>query len=90
MKGEFGKPIILAIFLAVTSKGIVHKTTARLPLCSKVMPSCKLHVEQLPQSPAAVIRKSHSETNLSMVSLGAGALALRLKRTSLISQRYSA
>ena len=72
----------LAIFFAVTMKGSVHITTARLPVCSKVMPSCKLHVEQLPQSPAAVIRKSHSAMSWSMVSVGAGALALRLNLIS--------
>ena len=44
------------MFFAVTSNGVVQRTTARLPVCSKVMPSCKLHVEQLPQSPDAVIR----------------------------------
>ena len=47
---------MLAMLRAVTSNGTVQSTTARLPVCSKVMPSCKLHVEQLPQSPAAVIR----------------------------------
>ena len=44
------------MFRAVTSKGSVQSTTARLPNCSNVIPSCTLHVEQLPQSPAAVIR----------------------------------
>ena len=29
-----------AMFLAVTSNGSVHKTSARLPSCSKLMPSC--------------------------------------------------
>ena len=63
------------MFLAVTSKGVVHSTTARLPSCSKVMPSCRLHVEQEPQSPRPVIRKSTSCATLTRVLPGAGALA---------------
>jgi len=31
--------------LAVTSNGTVHSTIARLPSCSKLMPSCRLYVE---------------------------------------------
>jgi hypothetical protein len=58
--GYAGSPMIRAIFFAVTSNGSVHSTTARLPSCSKLMPSCKLHVEQEPQSPSPVIRKSTS------------------------------
>lgn len=79
MNGYVGKPMIFAMFFAVTSNGSVHSTTARLPSCSKLMPSCKLHVEQEPQSPRPVIRKSTSATALAKVSAGAGALALDLE-----------
>ena len=58
--GYAGNPMIRAMFFAVTSNGSVHSTTALLPSCSKLMPSCKLHVEQEPQSPRPVIRKSTS------------------------------
>jgi hypothetical protein len=64
------------MFRAVTSNGVVHSTTARLPSCSKLMPSCRLHVEQEPQSPRPVIRKSTSCAALTSVLAGAGALAL--------------
>jgi len=64
-----------AMFFTVTSNGSVQTTTARLPSCSKLMPSCKLHVEQLPQSPKPVIRKSTSLAAAIKVSLGAGAEA---------------
>ena len=63
------------MFLAVTSKGVVQITTARLPSCSKEMPSCRLHVEQDPQSPRPVIRKSTSGATCVRVLAGAGALA---------------
>ena len=64
------------MFLAVTSNGSVHKTSARFPSCSKLMPSCKLHVEQEPQSPSPVIRKSTSAAAWARTPAGAGALAL--------------
>ena len=67
------------MFLAVTSNGSVHSTIARLPSCSNVMPSCKLHVEHEPQSPRPVMRKSTSRAALAKVSAGAGALALDLE-----------
>ena len=63
------------MFFAVTSKGSVQSTAARLPSFSKVTPSCKLHVEQDPQSPRPVIRKSTSVAAFSKVAAGAGALA---------------
>ena len=40
------------------------------------MPSCRLHVEQEPQSPRPVMRKSTSWATLTRVLAGAGALAL--------------
>jgi len=64
---------------AVTSKGSVHKTTARLPSCSKLMPSCRLHVEHEPQSPRPVRRKSTSSTAFARIAAGAGALAFCLE-----------
>jgi hypothetical protein len=71
--------MIFAIFFAVTSNGSVVSTTARLPSCSKLMPSCRLHVEHEPQSPSPVIRKSTSCAALAKVSAGAGALAFDLE-----------
>ena len=71
--------MIRAIFFAVTSNGSVHSTAARLPNCSNVIPSCRLHVEQDPQSPKPVMRKSTSCAALANVSAGAGALALDLE-----------
>ena len=71
--------MIRAMFFAVTSNGSVHSTTARLPSCSKLMPSCKLHVEQEPQSPSPVIRKSTSAAAFSNTPAGAGAEALVLE-----------
>ena len=81
MNGYVARPMILAMFFAVTSNGSVHSTTARLPSCSKLMPSCKLHVEQEPQSPRPVIRKSISPNALASVSAGAGALAFDFEYT---------
>ena len=68
-----------AMLRAVTSNGSVQSTMARLPYCSNSMPSCKLHVEQLPQSPSPVIKKSTSFATTSSVSPGAGALAFDLE-----------
>ena len=68
-----------AMFFAVTSNGSVHNTNARFPSCSKLMPSCKLHVEQEPQSPSPVIRKSTSAAARASTPAGAGALALDLE-----------
>lgn len=72
-------PSTRAMFLAVTSKGVVQITTARLPSCSKEMPSCRLHVEQEPQSPRPVIKKSTSGATAVSVLAGAGALAFFLE-----------
>ena len=58
MKGKSGSPITRARFRRLVSNGAVHTARPGLPSCSKEMLSCKLHEEQLPQSPAAVIRKS--------------------------------
>lgn len=71
--------MILAIFFAVTSNGSVIRTIARLPSCSKLMPSCRLHVEHEPQSPKPVMRKSTSRAAWAKVSAGAGALAFDLE-----------
>ena len=68
-----------AMFFAVTSNGSVHNTNARFPSCSKLMPSCKLHVEQEPQSPSPVIKNSTSAAALASTPAGAGALALDLE-----------
>lgn len=69
------------MFFTVTSKGVVQITTARLPSCSKLMLSCRLHVEQDPQSPRPVMRKSTSCATWVSVADGAGALAFRFEAT---------
>ena len=74
-----GSPMIRAMFFAVTSNGSVHSTTALLPSCSKLMPSCKLHVEHEPQSPSPVIRKSTSPAARASTPAGAGAEAFDLE-----------
>ena len=71
--------MIRAMFRAVTSNGSVHSTTARLPNCSNVIPSCKLHVEQEPQSPKPVMRKSTSLTARARMAGATGALAFDLE-----------
>ena len=76
------------MFRTVTSKGVVQITTARLPSCSKLMLSCRLHVEQLPQSPRPVIRKSTSWATFTSVAGGAGALAFFLDATVRTTQPW--
>ena len=80
-------PKTRAMFLAVTSKGVVQITTARLPSCSKEMPSCRLHVEQDPQSPRPVIKKSTSGATCVSVLAGAGELEFHYAALSYFAPR---
>ena len=69
-------PWIRAMVRAVGTKGSVQRTAVGMPSFSKVMPSCKLHEEQEPQSPLDVISTSQlSAISLTMFS-GQGVEAL--------------
>ena len=65
-------PRILAMALAVGIKGSVQIAAAGLPAFSTVMASCILHELQEPQSPVAVITRSHFSSSSSMMCFGAG------------------
>ena len=60
-------PLIFAIDLPVLVKGSVHMAAAGLPAFSTVIASCTLHELQDPQSPVAVITKSHFSSNSSIM-----------------------
>ena len=64
---------------AVGTKGSVQSTAVGIPNFSKVMPSCKLHEEQDPQSPLEVTRTSHREAKSFTISSGHGRDALGLE-----------
>mgnify|MGYP000336022513 CR=1 FL=1 len=63
---------------AVGIKGSVHRTAVGIPSFSKVIPSCKLHDEQDPQSPVEVTTTSHLSASSSSRSSGQGLEALPL------------
>ena len=63
---------------AVGTKGSVQRTAVGIPSFSKVMPSCKLHDEQEPQSPLDVTMTSHREAKSFTMSSGQGRDALGL------------
>lgn len=69
---------------AVGTKGSVQSTAVGIPSFSKVMPSCKLHDEQDPQSPVAVITRSHSCFSSFRISRGAGREASPLFRVATV------
>ena len=64
---------------AVGIKGSVHRTAVGIPSFSKVMPSCKLHDEQDPQSPLDVTRTSQLEANSFTMASGQGVDAFGLE-----------
>ena len=80
-------PPILDMALALDLKGSVQITAAGTPRFSSSIPSCTLHDEHEPQSPEAVITRSHRSAISSMMSFGQGreALPLFLATTSLNS-----
>lgn len=63
---------------ALVSNGSVQMATAGTPRFSSSIESCRLHDEQLPQSPFAVITTSTSPAILSSRSGSAGLLAFPL------------
>ena len=60
---------------AVGIKGSVQRTAVGIPSFSKVMPSCKLHDEQEPQSPLEVTKTSQLDANSLTMCSGAFPLA---------------
>ena len=60
------------MLLAVGIKGVVQTTAVGIPSFSKVIPSCKLHDEQEPQSPLEVTITSQREASSSTISVGQG------------------
>ena len=64
---------------AVGTKGSVQRTAVGIPSFSKVMPSCRLHDEQDPQSPFEVIKTSQREAKSLTMSSGHGRDALGLE-----------
>ena len=65
-------PRALAMALAVGTKASVQIKAAGLPAFSTVMASCTLHELQDPQSPVAVITRSHFSSRSSMMRFAAG------------------
>ena len=64
---------------AVGTKGSVQRTAVGIPSFSKVMPSCKLHDEQEPQSPLEVIKTSQLDANSLTICSGHGVDAFGLE-----------
>ena len=57
---------------AVGINGSVQRTAVGIPSFSKVMPSCRLHDEQDPQSPLDVTKTSHVDANSLTICSGHG------------------
>ena len=72
------KPQIAACALLLATNSSVQMTAAGTPRRSNSIPSCKLHVEQDPQSPTAVTTASHSRASRSSTTGSATRLALGL------------
>ncbi len=64
---------------AVGIKGSVQRTAVGIPSFSKVMPSCKLHDEQEPQSPLEVTKTSQLDANSLTICSGHGVDAFGLE-----------
>lgn len=78
-KGKPGMPDTCAIAWAVCTNRSVMIAVAVIPAFSAVMASCKLHDEQLPQSPTAEIIASHCRMS-AKTAAGAGRLASGLRK----------
>jgi hypothetical protein len=72
--GNPAMPETCAMTCAVCTNRSVTIAVAAIPACSAEMASCKLHDEQLPQSPTAEMMASQ-RFRLAMISGGAGRLA---------------
>ena len=73
-KGNAGMPDTWAITWAVWAKRSVIIAVAGTPTFSAEMASCRLHDEQLPQSPTAEMTASHPCISVTTAA-GAGRLA---------------
>lgn len=71
-----------ACALALAMNWSVQMTAAGTPRRSSSIPSCRLHVEQDPQSPMAVITTSQRAARSSRMAVSAVALAPALRRTT--------
>jgi len=72
--GNSGVPETLEMASAVWTKPSVMIAVAAIPAFSTVTASCKLHDEQLPQSPTPEMTASHWVA-AAIISAGAGRLA---------------
>jgi len=84
-KGKSGIPETLEIARAVWTKPSVMMAVAAMPAFSTVTASCKLHDEQLPQSPTPEMIASH-RLAAAIISAGAGRLESGfLKRSTFVT-----
>ena len=72
-KSQSGKPSTRLINSAAFTKLLVITPTDGVPASSEATASCKLHDEQLPQSPIPVIATSQCSASL-IIEVSAGAL----------------
>src|SRR5437773_652728 len=87
-KGNFGIPATLDIARAVWTNPSVIIDVAAVPAFSTVTASCKLHDEQLPQSPTPEMTASHRLT-AAIMSAGAGRLESGFSKRSTFATAYS-
>ena len=73
--GYSGLPQISACALALATNSSVQITAVGTPRFSSSIPSCRLHVEQDPQSPIAVITTSQRDASASSIASSATTLA---------------
>ena len=73
--GYSGLPAMAACARALATNWSVQITAVGTPRRSSSIPSCKLHVEQDPQSPMAVTTTSQREASASSIVSSAGTLA---------------
>src|SRR5947208_12333139 len=87
-KGNSGMPETLDIARAVWTNPSVIIDVAAVPAFSTVTASCKLHDEQLPQSPTPEMTASHRLT-AAITPAGAGRLQPRFAKRSTFATAYS-
>src|SRR5438876_10925120 len=87
-KGNFGIPETLDIARAVWTNPSVIIDVAAVPAFPTVTASCKLHDEQLPQSPTPEIRASQRLAS-AIISAVAGRLASVFSKRSTLVTPYS-
>ena len=87
-KGNSGIPDTLEMARAVWTNPSVMIAVAAIPAFSTLTASCKLHDEQLPQSPTPEMTASH-RLAAAMISGGAGRLASGFLNRSTFVTPYS-